>query len=68
MRDRLREHFDGDVAIEARIAGAVDFAHPAPAEQRNDFVRPEARTGRQSQCFSRLYGQRAGAISASERR
>jgi hypothetical protein len=26
------EHFDGDVAIETRIASAVDFAHPARAE------------------------------------
>ena len=26
------ENFDGDVAIETRIAGAVDFAHPARAE------------------------------------
>ena len=29
---RRGENLDGDVAIETRIAGAVDFAHPASAE------------------------------------
>jgi hypothetical protein len=48
---RRGEHFDGDVAIKTRIAGAVDFAHPASAERRDDFVRAEARTGRESQGF-----------------
>jgi hypothetical protein len=46
---RRWENFDGDVTIETRIAAAVDFAHPARAEQRDDFVRAKARTGRQSQ-------------------
>jgi hypothetical protein len=27
-----RENLDGDVAIETRIAGAVDFSHPASTE------------------------------------
>ena len=30
--DWRRENLDGDVAIETRIAGAVDFAHPARTE------------------------------------
>jgi hypothetical protein len=30
--------FDGDVAAEARIARAIDFAHTAGAEGRDDFV------------------------------
>ena len=51
MGHRRRENFDGDVTIETRIATAVDFAHPASAEQRDDFVRAEARTGRDSQGF-----------------
>jgi hypothetical protein len=30
-RQRPRKHLDGDVALEPRIAGAVDLAHP-PAQ------------------------------------
>jgi hypothetical protein len=37
--------FDGDAAIEPCIACLVDFAHPARAERRDDFVRPEAGAG-----------------------
>ena len=47
------ENFDGDVAIEARIAGSVDLAHPARAKERDDFVRAEPRAGSQGQ-FVRL--------------
>ena len=42
-----RQYLDGDVAAEARVVGAVDLAHSAPAEQRHDVVRAEARPGRQ---------------------
>ena len=38
-RIRCRQHFDGDDAIEARIVGAVHFAHPARTEHGLDFVR-----------------------------
>ena len=31
--------FDGDVAPEARVAGAIHFAHAAGADEREDFVR-----------------------------
>ena len=30
---------DGDVAVQARIAGALPLAHSARPERRNDFVR-----------------------------
>jgi hypothetical protein len=43
------ENFDRDIAIETRIAGAVDFAHPAPAEQDYDLIRSESRAGRKGQ-------------------
>ena len=43
------ENFDGDVAIKTRIAGAVDFAHPARAEQGHDLIRSEPRAGCKSQ-------------------
>jgi hypothetical protein len=42
----LREHFDGDVAAEAGVAGTIDLAHAARAERRNDFVGTELGTGR----------------------
>ena len=33
-----REHFDGNRAIEARVGGFVDFAHPAGTEGLGDLV------------------------------
>ena len=43
-----RQHFDGDRAIEPRVAGLVDFAHPAGAERREDLVGAEAGAGGES--------------------
>ncbi len=37
--ERRGQHFDRDVAIQLRIARAVDLAHPARAEGRDDLVR-----------------------------
>ena len=36
-----RQHLDGDVAVEAVVAGAIDLAHPAGAQQADDLVRSE---------------------------
>lgn len=36
------EDFDGDGAIEFAVTGTVHLAHPAGANRRGDFVRPEA--------------------------
>jgi hypothetical protein len=37
---RSRRHdFDRDVAMQTRIAGTIDFAHPARADERQDLVR-----------------------------
>ena len=36
--DKLGENFDGDVAIQPGIAGAVDLAHTAGAEWSEDFI------------------------------
>ena len=33
--------FDGDIAPQARVLGAIYLAHPALADERNDLVRPE---------------------------
>ena len=37
-RERLRQDFDRNVALKARVAGAIDLAHASCAEQGNDFV------------------------------
>ena len=47
LGDGGRQHFDRDVAAEARVLGAVHLAHPAGAERRNDLVRTKMTTGRE---------------------
>ena len=37
------ENFDGDDAIEAGVAGAINLAHTAGAERCKDFIRAEFR-------------------------
>ena len=39
---RLRQHLDRDVTAEPTIGGAIDLAHAACAEQRDDFVRTDS--------------------------
>ena len=54
-REERRQDLDGDVAPEARVAGAKDLAHAAGADRRDDFKRAEAGTGGQGhicQCGS----------------
>jgi hypothetical protein len=43
----VRQHFDGHVAPEPRIAGAIDLAHPTGADRTHDLIRAEASTWRQ---------------------
>ena len=40
-----RQDLDGDVAAEARVARAIDFAHSPRAERTDDFVRTETGAG-----------------------
>jgi hypothetical protein len=49
VRDAVRQQFDGNVAIEPRVAGLVDLAHPTRAEGGENFIRSEARAGREGQ-------------------
>ena len=42
--ERVEHDFEGDVAAEPRVAGAVDLAHPSFAERAKDFVHTESRT------------------------
>ena len=36
-----RKDLDRDDAVEPRVVGAIDLAHPARADRREDFIRPE---------------------------
>ena len=38
-RKLFGQDLDGHVALQLRVAGPVDFAHPAAAEHAGDFVR-----------------------------
>src|SRR6267378_3439731 len=42
IRKMLRKNLDGDGAVQARVARAVNLAHAARAKRRKDLVRPEA--------------------------
>ncbi len=44
-RDGRDQNLDGHVAIELRVAGAIDLAHAAGAEQRDDVIGAELRAG-----------------------
>ena len=59
--DLRREHFQGDVAAKVRVAGAIDFAHPASSERANDLVRAEPRPGTQGHRVIRSLGARGSA-------
>src|SRR4029453_12359703 len=39
-----RKDLDGHDSIETRVAGLVDLAHPARAEERRDLIHAEAAT------------------------
>ncbi len=43
--EHFGKNFDRDVAVKLRIARAVDLAHSAGAERREDLVHAEAHSG-----------------------
>ncbi len=47
--DRRQQHLDRDVAIQLRVARAVDLAHAARAKGGEDLVGAEARAADQRQ-------------------
>ena len=49
LREGVRQDLQRDVAIELRVAGAIDLAHAACADLRGDFVGAEAGAGSESQ-------------------
>jgi hypothetical protein len=59
----LLRDFQRDDAVESCIAGAVDNAHAAFAEFREDFIRTETGTGGVS-AHVRIIGEAAVAVAA----
>jgi hypothetical protein len=47
FRELFVRNLDRDGAIEARIAGFVNFSHAAGANGRDDLIRAQASSGRQ---------------------
>jgi hypothetical protein len=48
-REGLRQHFDGDLVIELRVARAKHLVHASGADGCDDIVGAEAGAGEQSQ-------------------
>ena len=45
-REGVRKGLDRDLAVEPRVARPKDLTHPPSPERREDFERPDTRTGR----------------------
>ena len=43
--ERVGKHLDRDIAIQTRVAGAVDLTHPARPERVQDLVHADAGAG-----------------------
>ena len=39
------EDFDGDFAFQARVAGTIDFTHPACADERTNLIGSDVSSG-----------------------
>jgi hypothetical protein len=67
--DKLGENFDGDVAIQPGIAGAVDLAHTAGAERCENFILAKlgARDQRHVRANYNVMGQREGGRDLTAR-
>ena len=59
-RQVRREDLDGHLAIELRVARAVDLAHPPGAERREDLVGPEPCSGGETH---RMWAEDSSRIS-----
>ena len=49
-RNTVRQHLDGDLALQSGIKGAVHLAHAAGPEQVEDLIWAEPCTGAQGHC------------------
>ncbi len=54
MGDALRDDLDGHLTAQARVACAIDLAHPTRAERRDDLVGTEAIAGSQTDTAIRM--------------
>ena len=54
-RERVRNDFDRDRAIEPRVTGFVHLAHTACPKGRDDLIRAEAGAGGEGQDFAMDY-------------
>ena len=73
QRERRGQHLDRDVALQALVARAVDLAHPSGAEEAEDLVRTELRSGGETQRDHRTFcpsfrGAKRRGIPRSTRR
>src|SRR5947208_2999887 len=60
VRGVRREHLDRDGSFQDRIAGAVDLAHAATADERSDFICAELGVG---SIFHRCRASVVGALT-----
>ena len=58
----LGQHLDGDVALQAGIAGAIHLAHPAFAQFRDDLVCTEVLAHDHMVCAVRINPLRRGYV------
>src|SRR5262245_7006436 len=65
--EQLGQHLDRDVAIELCIPGAIDLAHPARAESRENLVGAKVSAGCQRHA-SRLILAMKGLAAKARRR
>src|SRR5262249_27100782 len=61
------EHLDRDRPLEARVAGAVDLAHPAGTSLGQDLVGAEASAGGERHGFLRVSAQWTSTLIGSSR-
>ena len=66
-RERVGQNLERDVALQLRVARAIDLAHPAGAEQRDDLVVAEPGSSREGHTAS-IVGRRATACDGARRR
>ena len=59
--NEVGQDFERDIAIQLRIARAIDLSHAAFADRRGDFVDSETRAGREGQTAPKyMSGRRRG--------
>ena len=66
VRDRLREHFDRDLAVQLGVAREINLAHSTLADGRENLVRAELRSDVEGHRH-RNFGIRAVRVSGSFR-